>query len=332
MPVREHWKLLLGRGSRRASSSRAPDQAPGSGSPLAERLHPGTEDCDAPLAQRRNPGRGGLSSAVRGEHARGSDWVQRDGANCGSPGRVGNGRTLTRVRFLGSGLVAAAGALGGYAAQAQAAETVQVWGLDPNWAGDPSVCACSTCASCLGHASNKLFASAASADSGRAHPYCKCLVVPLARLDVDVYDSLFLDGGRTGIGRPAPSVGAGRLHARPPARTIVVLVAFRERGSHGTRRARRARPGAHPARRQRPAGALCRHRLRADPDRDARDHPPGPDRRAPGHPGRERAPAVSSSPSRRRPRQARPGCGCGCATPPARSPRSPAGFRSRTRE
>ena len=122
--------------------------------------------------------------------------MQRDGANCGSPGRVGSGRTLTRVRFLGSGLVAAAGALGGYAAQAQAAETVQVWGLDPNWAGDPSVCGCSTCASCLGHADNKLFASAASADSSRAHPYCKCLVVPLARLDVDVYNSLFLDGGR----------------------------------------------------------------------------------------------------------------------------------------
>ena len=62
-------------------------------------------------------------------------------------------------------------------------------------AGDPAACGCSACASCLAHASNKLFASAASADSGRAHPYCKCLVVPLVRLDVDVYDSLFLDGG-----------------------------------------------------------------------------------------------------------------------------------------
>ena len=121
--------------------------------------------------------------------------MQRGGANCGSPGRGGSGRTLTRVGFLGSGLVVAAGALGGYAAQAQAAETVQVWGLDPNWGGDPAACGCSACASCLAHASNKLFASAASADSGRAHPYCKCLVVPLARLDVDVYNSLFLNGG-----------------------------------------------------------------------------------------------------------------------------------------
>ncbi len=120
--------------------------------------------------------------------------MQRDGAICGSPGRAGSARTLTRVRFLGSGLVAATGALGGYAAQAQAAQTVQVWGLDPSW-GDPMACGCSACAACLAHASNKLFASAASADSGRAHPYCKCLVVPLARLDADVYDSLFLDGG-----------------------------------------------------------------------------------------------------------------------------------------
>jgi hypothetical protein len=121
--------------------------------------------------------------------------VQREGANCGSPGRAGSGRTLTRVGFLGSGLVTAAGALGVSAAQARAAGTVQVWGLDPNWSDDPVACGCSACSSCLAHASNKLFASAAAADSGRAHPYCKCLVVPLAEIDSDVYGALFRNGG-----------------------------------------------------------------------------------------------------------------------------------------
>jgi hypothetical protein len=89
-----------------------------------------------------------------------------------------------------------------------------VWGLDPNWGGNPATCGCSACASCLAHAANKLFASAASADAGRAHPYCKCLVVPLARLDVDVYRSLFVNGGgRESVDRRYQWVQAIFTHA-----------------------------------------------------------------------------------------------------------------------
>jgi hypothetical protein len=99
------------------------------------------------------------------------------------------------VKFLGAGLVAAAGTLGGLAAQAAASETSRVWGLDPDWGGDPAACGCSACASCLAHAANKLFANAAAADAGRAHLHCKCLVVSLGQVDPAVYDAFFVDGG-----------------------------------------------------------------------------------------------------------------------------------------
>lgn len=158
--------------------------------------------------------RGGGLSAVRGEHGRARDWAQRGNANCGSPGREEGGRTLSRVGFLGSGLVAAAGAFGGYATQARAAETVQVWGLDPNWGG--AGCGCAACASCLAHGANKLFASAASADAGRAHPYCKCLVVPLERLGVDTFNSFFVNGGgRESVDRRYQWVQAIVAHEAP---------------------------------------------------------------------------------------------------------------------
>jgi hypothetical protein len=163
--------------------------------------------------------------------------VQREGVNCGSPGRARSGRTLTRVGFLGSGLVTAAGALGVSAARARVAEAVQVWGLDPNWSDDPVACGCSACSSCLAHASNKLFASAAAADSGRAHPYCKCLVVPLVELDSDVYDALFRSGaGRDSVDRrhqwvqavfthdatagPSPFSRPGDLAVRPASAAL----------------------------------------------------------------------------------------------------------------
>lgn len=91
--------------------------------------------------------------------------------------------------------MAAAGTLGGLAVGAGAAESAQVWGLDPHWGGDPAACGCSGCASCVAHGANKLFASASAADAGRAHPHCKCLVVPVAQFDRAVYNALFADGG-----------------------------------------------------------------------------------------------------------------------------------------
>lgn len=172
------------------------------------------------MAEQLDPGRGGRS-AVRGEHARANDQAQRGNARCGSPGREESGRTLSRVGFLGSGLVAAAGALGGYAAQATAAESVQVWGLDASWSGDPGACGCAACASCLSHAANKLFANAAGADAGRAHPFCKCRVVPLVRFDEGVYNSLFTDGGgRDSVDRRYQWVQAVLTHDPPAVGSI----------------------------------------------------------------------------------------------------------------
>jgi hypothetical protein len=71
-----------------------------------------------------------------------------------------------------------------------------VWGLDPNWdGGDPSSCGCGACASCRSHAANKWFATAAAADAGRAHPFCRCAVVPLLQVSASIYNALFVDTG-----------------------------------------------------------------------------------------------------------------------------------------
>jgi hypothetical protein len=114
--------------------------------------------------------------------------------------------------------VATAGALGGLATQAGAAEPVQVWGLDPDWGGDPAACGCSGCASCLAHAANKLFANASAADAGRAHLHCKCLVVSLGVLDAAVYNAFFVDGGgRDSVDRRYQWVQAVLAQAPPVA-------------------------------------------------------------------------------------------------------------------
>jgi hypothetical protein len=93
--------------------------------------------------------------------------------------------------------VAAAGVLDVYAPRALASATAQAWGLDPGADSGPGVggCGCSACSACRSHAANKLFASAADADAGRAHPFCKCLVVALPALAQGTYDALFADGG-----------------------------------------------------------------------------------------------------------------------------------------
>jgi hypothetical protein len=71
-----------------------------------------------------------------------------------------------------------------------------VWGLDPNWdGGEESSCGCGACASCRSHAANKWFASAAAADAGRAHPFCKCAVVPLVQVSESTYNALFAAAG-----------------------------------------------------------------------------------------------------------------------------------------
>jgi hypothetical protein len=157
---------------------------------LEEQLDTGRGGCS-----QLHPGTGGCSSA-HGEHARDDDQARRGHACCGSPGREAGERTLSRLGFIGAGVVATAGALGGYTARAGAATTAQVWGLDPDGdGGDPGSCGCGSCAACRSHAANKWFAGAAAADAGRAHPYCNCTVVRLVHISEGSYDALFVDGG-----------------------------------------------------------------------------------------------------------------------------------------
>lgn len=146
------------------------------------------------------------------------------------------------MRFLGAGLVGAAGAFGGYAARADAAPSTQLWRLDPGSACAPGGGGCSSCKACRAHAANKLFASAAAADANRAHVYCKCQVTPFAAVEDDVYKALFVDGGKRGsvdlrrqwvqaviAQAPAlPSVSDGRVHA-------VARQVFMRRKTNGTR-------------------------------------------------------------------------------------------------
>lgn len=161
--------------------------------------------------------------ALDDEHVQAIELARDGSRRCGSPGRDGGGRTLTRVGFLGSGLVAAAGALGGYAAQASAAESLQVWGLDPYRGGDPGTCGCASCAACVAHAANKLFASAAAADAGRAHLHCRCLVAPLERVPESVYSELFSEaGGRSSVDRRHQWVQAVFAHDAVAEQPVVI--------------------------------------------------------------------------------------------------------------
>ena len=288
MPVREHWKLLLGRGSRRASSSQASDQRSrkrfaigGAAPPRNGRLR-----CASGAAEKSRKGRASTPPFVASmlEEATG---CSETAPTVAPPAERGVARTLTRVRFLGSGLVAAAGALGGYAAQAQAAR-------DRTGVGPRSLLGATHGVRLLGvriMPRSRLQQAVRERRFSRFGSRASVLQVPCRAARAARRGRLRLAlprRRRTGIGRPAPSVGAGRLHARAPMPGKTVLVGRGKRRPLRSRRPRRARPCAHPSRRQRPAGALRRHRLRADPDCDARDHPPGPDRRAPGHPGRER--------------------------------------------
>jgi hypothetical protein len=63
--------------------------------------------------------------------------------------------------------------------------------LDPNYAADPVACpdgTCIACAACRSHAANRILPSA---EPARAHPGCKCLVVPDSSITPDVYSALF---------------------------------------------------------------------------------------------------------------------------------------------
>jgi hypothetical protein len=168
----------FGRGSR--SASLASDQ-PGNGS----------------LQDGKHGSVSGHDFSDRGGYARQAGHSPQRDVSCGSRGREPGERTLSRVSFLGTGLVGAAAVAGLYAPSTKASTTVQVWGLDPS-GGDHDACGCSACGACLAHAANKLFASVSDADASRAHPFCKCQVVPLVKVDERTYNALFVDGGARG--------------------------------------------------------------------------------------------------------------------------------------
>jgi hypothetical protein len=120
---------------------------------------------------------------------------------------------LSRRAFLGSVLGAGAVAIPLAAASPAAASTSTLYLLNPDWgAGNPTCVpnhgqiGCGGCYACVAHYHNKLFASAAAADAGRAHPRCKCLVQEAFTVDPGTYDELFVNG--TSVDRRTAGVNA----------------------------------------------------------------------------------------------------------------------------
>jgi hypothetical protein len=118
---------------------------------------------------------------------------------------------VSRRAFLGSVVGVGALAVPLAASNAAAAPTSTVYWLDPDWgAGDPTCVpnhgqvGCGGCYACVAHYQNKLFASAAAADAGRAHPRCKCLVREGFTVDPGTYEQLFVDGDT--VDRRTPGV------------------------------------------------------------------------------------------------------------------------------
>lgn len=173
--MQRQFLLRFGRGSR--SASRASDQ-PGNGSSQDGKYGSGS----------------GHGFSDRGGYARQAGQSPQRDVSCGSRGRDPGQRTISRVSFLGTGLVGAAAVAGLYAPSTKASTNVQVWGLDPEGGAHDS-CGCRSCQACRSHAANKLFASVSDAEASRAHPFCRCQVAPLVKVDERTYNALFVDGG-----------------------------------------------------------------------------------------------------------------------------------------
>lgn len=165
--------------------------------------------------------------------------------SCGSLDRAATlPPAVTRRRLVNSGLLAFGTAVLIGPTAATAASTVSVWGLDPDG------CGCSVCSACRSHAANKIFASPADADAGRAHPHCRCSVTALSSVEPHVFDVLFVTGGRrSSVDRrwqwvqaalrssaPIPPPAAPGTDAEP----VVVLAAAAE--DREVRRRQRQRP------------------------------------------------------------------------------------------
>ncbi len=117
----------------------------------------------------------------------------------------------SRRTVIGAGGAALIGLA--WAGAADAADTVPTFSLDPTVGGTCLSPGCSVCNACLAHAANKLFASEAAALAGRAHPGCRCAVVPGMAVAQTVFDQLFAAGAVAD--RRTPAIGA--LLASAPA-------------------------------------------------------------------------------------------------------------------
>jgi hypothetical protein len=125
---------------------------------------------------------------------------------------TGLGRAvLSRRVLIGAGGAAVASLA--WPAGASAADTVPTFSLDPTVGGTCLSPGCSVCNACLAHAANKLFATEAAAQAGRAHPGCRCVVVPGMSVAQTVFDQLFAAG--LTADRRTPAIGA--LLASAPA-------------------------------------------------------------------------------------------------------------------
>jgi hypothetical protein len=119
---------------------------------------------------------------------------------------------LSRRAFLGGVLGASALAVPlASPAGAAPASTNTVYWLNPDsGAGNPTCVpnhgqsGCGGCYACVRHYQNKIFATAAAADAGRAHPRCKCLVQAAFTVDDRTYSELF--GATDSADRRTPGV------------------------------------------------------------------------------------------------------------------------------
>jgi|GEM_PF-2918485 hypothetical protein len=140
---------------------------------------------------------------------------------------------ITRRVFLGA--IAGVGALAGPAASsaASAADTSTVYRLNPDWGSGAPGCVpnrgqstCGGCSACVNHGANKLFATPAAADTGRAHAGCKCRVEAAWSISTADYGALFAGG--TSADRRTPMVNQLFLRATAsiPTRTEASPSAF----------------------------------------------------------------------------------------------------------
>ncbi|MFN8019963.1 MAG: hypothetical protein U0Q03_00420 [Acidimicrobiales bacterium] len=103
--------------------------------------------------------------------------------------------SFSRRTALAGGLAIAGGlVVAGPGGSVLAADVVPTYALDPTQGGACLAPSCITCNACQAHAANKLFASAADADAGRAHPGCRCTVTTGISVTQTVFDQLFAAG------------------------------------------------------------------------------------------------------------------------------------------